>query len=85
MAKADIYMVTTSFVATINGRDIEYHTGELVDADDPALKIVPEHFGEPVFKHRAITAPAAPVEQATAAPGETRGKAVTLAGMKGQG
>jgi hypothetical protein len=80
MAKDDIYQVTTTFVITLEGRDVEYHVGELVDADDPARKKVPEHFGPLVFKHRA-TAPA--VEQATAAPGETRGKAITTSRFKG--
>jgi hypothetical protein len=67
MAKDDIYMVTTTFVITLGDRDVEYHVGELVDADDPALRRVPEHFGPPEFKHRM-----AKVEKATAAPGEKR-------------
>lgn len=70
MAKDDIYMVTTTFVITLGDRDVEYHTGEIVDADDPAYKRVPEHFGPVEFKHRT----AKPVEQATAAPGEKRGR-----------
>jgi hypothetical protein len=70
MAKDDIYQVTTTFVITLDGRDVEYHVGELVDADDPALKRVPEHFGAPEFKHRSKSAPR--VEKATAAPGEKR-------------
>ena len=70
MAKDTIYMVTTTFVITIEDRDIEYHVGEIVDADDPAYKVVPEHFGPVEFKHRR----AKPVEQATAAPGEKRGR-----------
>ena len=71
MAKDDIYQVTTTFVITLGDKDVEYHVGELVDADDPALKRVPEHFGPAVFKHRAAK-PSKPVEQATAAPGEKR-------------
>ena len=71
MAKDDIYQVTTTFVITLGGRDAEYHAGEIVDGDDPAYKRVPEHFGPVEFKHRA----AKPVvEQATAAPGEKRGR-----------
>lgn len=81
MAKDDIVQVTTTFVITIDGRDIEYHVGEIVDGDDPALKRVPEHFGPVEFKHRAM---AKPVEQATAAPGEQRGKAITTARFKGR-
>jgi hypothetical protein len=68
MAKDDIYQVTTTFVITLGDRDVEYHTGEIVDAADPAYKRVPEHFGPVEFKHRT----AKPVEQATAAPGEKR-------------
>jgi hypothetical protein len=68
MAKDDIYQVTTTFVGTVAGRDVEYHVGELVDADDPAFKKFPEHFGPLEFKHRTAKA----VEQATAAPGEKR-------------
>jgi len=82
MAKDDIYMVTTTFVITLGDRDVEYHTGEIVDGDDPAYKRVPEHFGPVEFKHR--TAKTKPVEQATAAPGEQRGKAITTAGFKGR-
>jgi hypothetical protein len=84
MAKDSIFQVTTAFVITIDGRDVEYHAGEIVDADDPAYKRVPEHFGPVEFKHRAAKA-AKPVEQATAAPGEQRaGQAVSLASMRGQ-
>ena len=68
MAKDDIYQVTTTFVITLGDRDVEYHVGEIVDGDDPAYKRVPEHFGPVEFKHRKAKA----VEQATAAPGETR-------------
>jgi hypothetical protein len=70
MAKDDIYQVTTTFVITLDDRDVEYHVGELVDADDPALKRVPDYFGPLVFKHRA--APKA--EPVTAAAGEKRGR-----------
>jgi len=73
MAKDDIYQVTTTFVITLDGLDAEYHAGEIVDADDPAYKRVPEHFGPVEFKHRKAEKPA-PVEKATAAPGEKRGR-----------
>jgi hypothetical protein len=84
MAKDDIYQVTTTFVITLGDRDIEYHVGEIVEADDPALKRVPEHFGPVEFKHRRTNAGEKPVEQATAAPGEQRGKPITTASMKGR-
>lgn len=70
MAKDDIYQVRTTFVITLGDRDVEYHTGELVDGNDPAFKRVPEHFGPVEFKHRQ--APDKGVEQATASPGEKR-------------
>jgi hypothetical protein len=72
MAKDDIYQVTTTFVITLDDRDVEYHRGEIVDADDPAYKRVPEHFGPVEFPHR--TAKPVVVEKATAAPGEKRGR-----------
>ena len=85
MAKDDIYQVTTTFVITLGDRDVEYHAGEIVDGDDPAYKRVPEHFGPVEFKHRKADKPVEkPVEQATAAPGEQRGKAITTASMKGR-
>jgi hypothetical protein len=81
MAKADIYQVVSSFVTTIKGTEVEYQAGEIVDGDDPALRKMPEYFGPVQFKHRASDRP---VEQATAAPGEHRGKAMTMAGMRGR-
>jgi hypothetical protein len=68
MAKADIYRVLASFVGTLDGREVEYHEGDLVEADDPAFKKWPTLFGPLQFAH----ARTAPVEQATAAPGEQR-------------
>jgi len=89
MAKDDIFQVTTTFGIDIEGRWIEYHAGELVDADDPAYKRVPQHFGPAEFKHRAPAkvekaSVEKPVEQATAAPGEKRGKAITTDSFKGR-
>ena len=71
MAKDDIYQVTTTFVITLGDRDVEYHAGEIVDADDPAYKRVPAHFGPVEFKHRV--AKPEKVETATAEPGKKRG------------
>jgi hypothetical protein len=67
MAKADYYTVIASFTGTLDGRDVEYHAGEVVSADDPALKKMPAHFAPLVV--RAIPGK---VEQATAVPGEKR-------------
>lgn len=65
MAKSDLYIVIESFVGQLNGVEVEYHKGEVVNADDPAVKKMALHF-EP-FIVRGI-------EQATAAPGEKRAK-----------
>lgn len=70
MAKADYFTVITSFVGTLEGREVEYHVGEVVSAEDPALKKMPQHFAPLIV--RAI--PGKPVEQATAAPGEKRSR-----------
>jgi len=66
MAKAAQYTVTESFVTTINGKEVEYHKGETVEPDDPALKRAPLHFEPLIIRARSV-------EQATAAPGEKRG------------
>lgn len=68
MAKAALHRVRESFVGSLDGKEVEYHTGEIVDAEDPALRKWPDAF-EPmvVREHRPV------VEQATAAPGERRG------------
>ena len=68
MAKADIYQVMADFITTIDGAEVEYHKGEVVEADDPALKRLPMYFGPLVFVHHRPV-----IEQATAAPGEKRG------------
>jgi hypothetical protein len=66
--KAAYYTVIESFVGTVDGRDVEYHRGEVVDADDPGFRKHPTHFAPLVVReHRGS------VEQATAAPGEKRG------------
>jgi hypothetical protein len=81
MAKAPL-RVLESFVGSLNGVEVEYHSGELVDADDPAVAKWPHLFAELQVTHRRS------VEQATAAPGEQRaapaGKALTKASLKGK-
>lgn len=67
MAKAAYYTVRESFIGSLNGEEIEFHKGEVVDADDPALRRWADHF-EPLIVRRYQR-----VEQATAAPGEKRG------------
>lgn len=66
MARAEFYVVTESFVGTIDGREVEYHVGEIVGPSEPALRKWPKLFGPLVVRDARI-------EQATAAPGEKRG------------
>lgn len=67
MAKSDppeALVVLESFVGSVKkGEEHMYRQGDLVRADDPAIKKWPHLFGP--AKYRTI-------EQATAAPGETR-------------
>lgn len=71
-AKTDtLYRVKESFITTIGGEEMEYQAGQLVQADDPAVKKFPHLFGELETRPRTRTSP--DVEQATAAPGEKRG------------
>lgn len=67
MAKAAFYTVRESFIGSLDDEELEFHKGEVVDADDPALRRWPGQF-EPLVVRRYRQ-----VEQATAAPGEKRG------------
>lgn len=67
--KVAYYTVATSFFGSLDGGGIEYHKGEVVDGDDPALEMWPEFF-EPLLVREHLRTR---VEQATAAPGEKRG------------
>lgn len=67
-SKPAYYTVTEGLVGTLDGHEVEYRKGEVVDGDDPAVKKWPSHFGPLVVReHRGR------VEQATAGPGERRG------------
>jgi hypothetical protein len=68
MAKTAYYQVRESFVGTSDGEPVEYYKGEVIAADDPALKRWPESFVPLVVRGQPPE-----VEQATAAPGEKRG------------
>lgn len=68
MAAPTHYTVTDSFVGHLNGAEVEYHAGEVVPADDPAIKKMPNHFAPLVLRAGTVRA----VEQATSAPGEKR-------------
>jgi hypothetical protein len=67
MAKAAQYTVTESFIGNLNGAEVEYHKGEVVDADDPAVKKMAGHFEPLVIRGHERA-----VEQATAEPGKKR-------------
>ena len=62
------YTVAESFVGTLDGDEVEYHKGEVVEADDPAFRKWSHLFVPLVVRIRKPD-----VEQATAAPGEKRG------------
>ena len=64
--KAAFYTVRESFIGNLRGQEVEYHKGETVEPDDPALKRAPLHFEPLIIRARSV-------EQATAAPGEKRG------------
>jgi hypothetical protein len=66
---AEFYTVLTNFIGTLDGRECEYHAGEVVESSDPALKQWPNFFGPLVISHRSARG----IEQATAGPGEKRG------------
>ena len=69
MAKASsFFMVSESFIGTLDGVELAFHKGEVIDADDPALKAWPAHFAPLVARTHG-----GGIEQATAAPGEKRG------------
>lgn len=68
MAKPAFYTVTESFVGQLDGAEVEYHKGEVVPADDPAVSQMPLHFEPLVVRGGQVR-----VEKATAAPGEKRG------------
>lgn len=74
MAKPAFYQVAESFVGNLDGAELEYQKGEVVDGEDAALKKWPGHF-KPLVLRGHDRGPA--VEQATAAPGEQRGHAMT--------
>jgi hypothetical protein len=79
---ATYYTVHTSFFGSLDGDGVAYRKGEVIDGDDPALKRWPEYF-EPLVVREHLRGGKKEVEQATAAPGEKRGKAITTARFKG--
>lgn len=63
----DLVVCTTSFVGSLRGVDVACRAGELLELDDPIVKNWPSFFQRPEATRRSI-------EQATAAPGEKRGR-----------
>jgi len=68
MAKAAFYTVADSFIAALDGQEVEYHKGEVVDGDDPAFQKWPHQFVSLIVREHRNG-----VERTTAAPGEKRG------------
>jgi hypothetical protein len=78
--KPDVLVCTHSFVGFLKGVEVACREGEVLAADDPVVRNWPEFFMDPAGVRRSSY-----VEQATAAPGETReGKAITTDGYKGR-
>ena len=54
-AKSDsepgVHVVRESFVIDVNGSPVAYRKGEPIEADDPILKRLPQHFEPMVFPH----------------------------------
>jgi hypothetical protein len=61
-----------TFRGGLDGKDVFVTVGELYWADDPEPKKWPDFFGPIVMRHPRHDE--APVEQATAAPGEKRAR-----------
>lgn len=77
-----LYVVKEAFSTTLRGLEVSYQVGEVVTADDPGYKRAPGHFAPLAMRGAASEAPE--VEQATAAPGEQRGHALTTADLRPQ-
>ena len=72
MAKDAILQVKESFTATIDGTIVVFRQGELVDFEHPVVQKYAHYFRTPAVDHPAPKV--ARIEQATAAPGEKRGR-----------
>ena len=65
-----LLVAADSFVLNLDGREIAFKKGDLIEAEHPVVKKHPDLF-EPILLRYPIEDR---VEQATAAPGEKRGK-----------
>lgn len=63
-----LVVALVSLSGSMAGEDVEVRKGELFYDTDPIVRKWPEHFGPP-----KVRGTEAPIEQATAAPGEKRG------------
>jgi hypothetical protein len=77
-----ILRCTEAFATTQNGVPVVCNPGQLVESTDPLVKGHEQWF-EPVEVTVARATPPAPVEQATAAPGEKRSTPRAPAKSKG--
>jgi len=69
-AQPQVMVALASFVGAVNGTDISVRAGDLFGADDPIITNWPELFGPAKLRTTGKARPV--VEQATAAPGESR-------------
>jgi hypothetical protein len=68
-----ILQALTSLSGEVDGAVVNISSGDLIDADHPAVRKWPTSFGPVTVLHRSPVRESA-VEQATAAPGEKRGR-----------
>ena len=74
-AEPNILAVLQSFVGEVDGVQVHFQKGDLVDADYEAATKWPAMFGPAQVRFSSKPAKPEPkVEQATAAPGEKRGR-----------
>lgn len=66
---ASIVIAKLSFVGEVKGETLYVREGDLFEADHPAVAKWPDYFAAPFLRY-----PVKRVEQATAAPGEKRGR-----------
>ena len=69
MANIGTLQVVQSFFATLDGQNVSFRKGELINGDHPAVRKWPDNFGPLTIPRRSSDR----IEQATAAPGEKRG------------
>jgi len=69
---ATILVSLDSFDGAVDGEIFHFRRGMLFEADHPAVRKWPTKFGPVTFPYPVKRRVEAPVEQATAAPGEKR-------------